>query len=224
MPERVRVAVIDSGVNPRHPHIGHIAGGVSIAPGGEIEAGYIDLLGHGTAVMAAIQEKAISGKSAEPEYFAVRVFHKALRTTAANLVRALGWCIENRMDVVNLSLGTTNAAHAESFGKAVERATDAGTLLVAAFDANGQPCYPGCLPGVVGVKVDWDCPRDQFRYADSVFRASGYPRAAPGVPRDRNLSGISFAVANMTGCVVRDALYPIGVLRSLVFPVSSGLA
>ena len=35
------------------------------------------------------------------------------------------------------------------------------------------------------------------------FYASGYPRSLPGVPRKRNLSGISFAVANMTGLIAR---------------------
>ena len=36
-----------------------------------------------------------------------------------------------------------------------------------------------------------------------VYVASGYPRSLPGVPRERNLHGISFAVANMTGFVAR---------------------
>ena len=30
-------------------------------------------------------------------------------------------------------------------------------------------------------------------------QASGYPRPIPGVPPERNLKGISFAVANATG-------------------------
>jgi hypothetical protein len=36
-----------------------------------------------------------------------------------------------------------------------------------------------------------------------VFYASGYPRPVPGLPQERNLNGISFAVANMTGFVAR---------------------
>ena len=32
--EPVRVAVIDSGVNPAHPHIGAVSGGIAIAAGG----------------------------------------------------------------------------------------------------------------------------------------------------------------------------------------------
>jgi hypothetical protein len=31
------------------------------------------------------------------------------------------------------------------------------------------------------------------------MRASGYPRPIPGVPAERNLKGLSFAVANATG-------------------------
>src|ERR1700744_2674998 len=81
----VRVAVIDSGVHAAHSHIGNVAGGVSIRPDGALDEGvYPDLLGHGTAVMAAIQEKA-----PEADYFAVRVFQTSLRTTASCLLRAI---------------------------------------------------------------------------------------------------------------------------------------
>jgi hypothetical protein len=66
---------------------------------------------------------------------------------------------------------------------------------------------PGCLPGVVPVQVDWDCPRDQFRVVDvsgtAVFRASGFARPVPGVDPRRNLHGVSFAVAHVTGFVAR---------------------
>jgi len=57
------------------------------------------------------------------------------------------------------------------------------------------------------VQLDWTCPRDEFRVANvegvTVFRASGFPRPIPGVPPERNLTGISFAVANVTGFVAR---------------------
>jgi subtilisin family serine protease len=200
----IRVAVIDSGVSRRHPHIiAAVDGGVSVRDDGEFDADdYTDLIGHGTAVMSAIQEKV-----PDADFFAVRVFHTALRTTAANLTRALQWCIEHKMDVVNLSLGTTNSAHAKKFEQVAAEAVDGGTLLVAARGVDGRSCYPGCLPGVFGVDVDWDCPRNRFRWCATsdniVFFASGYPRPAPGIPRTRNVHGISFAVANMTAFLVR---------------------
>lgn len=193
----MRVAVIDSGVNPAHPHIESVAGGVSIDSTGRVTEGqYLDRLGHGTAVMAAIQEKAAG---AAAEYFAVQVFHDSLRTSARCLLRALEWALDERMDVVNLSLGTTNAGHGAHFAPLVARAVAAGVQLVSAL-----PQYPGCMEGVVGVILDETCPRDEYRSVAGGYAASGYPRPAPGVPLERNLQGISFAVANVSGFLVRD--------------------
>lgn len=201
----IRVGVVDSGVNPRHPHISGVAGGVAITASGEIDTGdesWLDRLGHGTAVMAAIQEKA-----PDATYFAVKVFHGALQTRALALVRAIDWCLGQDMNVINLSLGTVNAVYIEAFEDAVARCAARGALLVAAREANGTPCYPGCLPGVIGVGLDWDVPRESYRAelagGGAIFYASGHPRPIPGVPQNRNLYGISFAVANMSGFVVR---------------------
>jgi hypothetical protein len=192
----VRVAVIDSGVNAAHPHIVGVAGGVTIGEQVEEDV-YIDLLGHGTAVMAAIQEKA-----PDAEYFAVRVFCSSLRTSVDYLLRAMEWCIEQRVQVINLSLGTRNTAHRDRFAALISRAADAGSILVSAREADGVLALPGSLPGVIGVSLDRDCPRDTYySRSDGEWFASGYPRSLPGVPPERNLNGISFAVANMTGFV-----------------------
>ena len=197
----VRVAVVDSGVNAAHPHIGGVAGGVTI--GRELDSkDYTDVIGHGTAVMAAIKEKA-----PDAEYFAVRVFYSSLRTTVDLLLEAVEWGLANGIHVINLSLGTTNAAHRERFLPVIAQARENGTILVAAHDSEGTPALPGSLPGVIGVELDWDCPRDTY-YCKPLpegfaMVASGYPRSLPGVPPARNLHGISFAVANATGFVVR---------------------
>jgi subtilisin family serine protease len=201
----VRIATIDSGIAPGHPHLGPIVGGASVQADGTIRVGLqhtVDRLGHGTAVMAAIQEKAPAA-----DYIAVKVFHDGLATNAATLLRAIDWCITQKVAVVNLSLGTVNVVHRDAFAGVADDASAAGCLLVAAREANGQPCYPGALPSVIGVDLDWDCPREAYRcvtMADETrFRASGYPRPVPGVPPARNLHGISFAVANMSGFVAR---------------------
>lgn len=214
----VRIGVIDSGVFPRHPHIGPIAGGAAILPGEDVSEdleAWIDRLGHGTAVTAAIQEKAPAA-----EVFAVKVFHTALKTSAATLVRAIDWCVVQGFDVVNLSLGSTNPAHEAAFAEAAARAAKAGAVLVAARQAGEDLCYPGCLPGVLGVGLDWDCPRDRYdlRTVDGAVAgyASGYPRPVPGVAPARNLSGVSFAVANMTGHLAA-ALGEAGPARGRAF-------
>jgi subtilisin family serine protease len=207
----VSVAIIDSGVNPNHPHVGGIAGGVGISPDGKVlSPDYLDHIGHGTAVAGAIREKA-----PDAALYAVKVFDRALTTEAGAIIRALEWAIERECTVINLSLGTINMAHREEFERVVSLAQSREVALVAAFRMSGQPSLPGCLPPVIAVEGDPDCPRDSFRpvFADGnvikpgasplYFLASTYPREIPGVPRERNLNGISFAVANMTGFVAR---------------------
>jgi hypothetical protein len=204
----VRIAVIDSGVFATHPHVGSVAGGVSIALDGTEDSDFVDRLGHGTAVTAAIKEKA-----ADAEIYAVRVFDRALSTSVATLVRAIEWAARWEMRVVNLSLGTQRAEHEPALAAAVALAVRYGVIIVAAesdVTPKGERVrwLPGSLPGVIPVISDWDCPRETFRVDEeadgrTIFRASPYPRPVPGVPRERNLKGISFAVANMTGFVAR---------------------
>jgi subtilisin family serine protease len=200
----VRIAIIDSGVHAAHPHVGGVAGGIAIGEDGRDEEDYVDRLGHGTAVAAAIKEKA-----PDADLFAVKVFDHALSTTLTRLVRGIEWAARSNMRLVNLSLGTRRAEHEALLADAVKQAAAHGVLIVSAQeDEDGVRWLPGSLPGVISVQVDWSCPRNEFRTSEkpgggTVFRASGYPREIPGVPPSRNLNGISFAVANMTGFAAR---------------------
>jgi len=193
--------MIDSGVNPEHPHVGGVAGGVAIGPAGESEI-YLDYLGHGTAVAGAIREKA-----PDALLYAVKVFDRVLSTNTETLLAAIEWCMGHEMHVINLSLGTLNQKHRAKFEQLLARAAESGIVVVGAHKAAGRPVLPGCLPSAIGVGLDWDCPRDTYRHmlieSRSIFFASGYPRPIPGVPLEQNLNGISFAVANMTGFVAR---------------------
>lgn len=195
----VRIAVIDSGVHPDHPHIraDRLLPGTAISSDGSMvtdDGATLDRLGHGTAVTAAIQERA-SGAEILP----IRVFHDALKTSARALAAAISRSLDLGANVVNLSLGTTNQAHHALFAELAARATRQGALIVAAREANGAPCLPGALEGVLGVGLDWDVPRETWLVRDGVFYASGYPRPIPGVAQRHNLYGISFATAQASG-------------------------
>ena len=196
----VRVAIIDSGVHANHPHVGGVAGGIAFDPDGRGHDDFVDRLGHGTAVTAAIREKAPLA-----ELYAVKVFDRSLRAEIAALRAALDWAVERRVELVNLSLGTAEEAHEPVLRACVERAVAAGVLIVSAHRTEqGRSFLPGRLPGVLPVELDWDCPRDAVREAvgpdgTPVWRASPYPRPIPGVAPERNLKGLSFAVANVTG-------------------------
>ncbi len=194
----VRIAVIDSGVHAEHPHVGGVAGGVAIDGDGREHDDYVDRLGHGTAVVAAIKEKA-----PDAEIYAVRVFDRSLSTRLATLIAAIDWSARHGMHLVNLSLGTARAEHEASLRDAVQRAAASGTVIVAAAEDDGVRWLPGSLSGVIAVRVDASCPRPEYRVKEAdgitVFQASPFPREIPGVPPERNLNGVSFAVANMTG-------------------------
>lgn len=216
----VKVGIIDSGVNPAHPHVGGVAGGARISTSeADSSNDYLDYIGHGTAVAGAIREKAL-----DSELYAVKVFDRALTTNIEAIIKAIDWCVDNEIDVINLSLGTVNIEHRTLIEQAVSGAAEKGTVLVAAREMSGKPSLPGSLPSVIGVVVDWQCARDRYDVNrsddDVVFIASAYPRDIPGVPRERNLKGISFAVANMTGFVARAREFapkaPVDQLKRLL--------
>lgn len=183
-----RVAIIDSGVHAAHPHVQGVAGGLALLDDGTESSGYVDRLGHGTAVTAVI--RALAPNSA---VYAVKVFHDHLSCNIETLVHGIDWAIDHEMHFVNLSLGTSKQEHAPLLQAAVDRATARNVRIVAA-----KGWLPGDLRGVVPVALDWDCAWDACREQDGVYYACGYPRPIPGVPPSKNLSGISFAVAHVT--------------------------
>ncbi len=199
----VRVAVVDSGVHATHPHVQGISGGVGIDASGRFTPDFVDRLGHGTAVAAVIREKVPTA-----QLLAVKVFDSELSTTGTALITAIDWALRQQSQVVSLSLGTTNAEHEKRLAGAIERARAAQVLIVAAAPTSNERWLPGALPGVVSVSVDWTLPRDVCgveltNTGEIRLRASGFPRPIPGVDRERNLKGISFAVANATGLLTR---------------------
>jgi subtilisin family serine protease len=200
--EGVRIAVIDSGVHAAHPHVGGVAGGVGIREDGTTTDDYVDRLGHGTAVAAAIREKAPGA-----QIFAVKVFWRTLATDIGTLVRGIETAAAHGAHVINLSLGTNEVRHEVRLQDLIAAAAARGSIVVAANDGDGARWLPGSLTGVVAVQADWSCERDRYAIGmvegRPVLTASPYPRGIPGVPRENNLHGISFAVANASGFVAR---------------------
>ena len=186
MKRPVRIGIVDSGVNTAHPHIGNIAGGIGIGPD-TCEASYVDYLGHGTAVAALIHARA-----PRAELFAVKVFAGSLTANLEQVILAITWCLDQEMDLINLSLGTVIREHRPAFEKAVARVRLSGKALVSAFEMQSKPALPGSLPGVVSVLGV------VAHFEKKVFTACPFPRDIPGVARERNLHGVSFAVAHTT--------------------------
>jgi subtilisin family serine protease len=193
----VRIAILDSGVCSTHPHVGRVVDGISVTATGTIP-GYEDRLGHGTAVAAIIHHL-----NPDADLIAVRIFDGKLATSLRAVMRAIDWCLQHNIQIINLSLGTTNAEYLGAFTAAVEQAEAAGAAIVSALEMNGEPALPGSLPRVIGVIEGEDYASCQ-RYGKAVYMAPPYPRDIPGVPRERNLRGVSFSVARVSARVAEE--------------------
>jgi subtilisin family serine protease len=187
----VRIGVLDSGVCTTHPHVGKIVDGITITADGTT-AGYEDTLGHGTAVAAIIHHL-----NPEADLVAVKIFDRKLATSLPVVIRAIDWCLEHDVQVINLSLGTLNPEHRSAFEGAVARTRQAGAVIVSALEMSGAAALPGSLAGVIGV-MEADEYQVNHRYGKLVYTAPPFPRDIPGVPRERNLKGVSFAVARVS--------------------------
>lgn len=196
----VRVALIDSGVNAQHSHVGFLAGGIAFsltAEGAVQESGeYADRLGHGTALAGILRAKA-----PQVELYAVKIFTDRLAASITVLEAALLWAVQQRMQIINLSLGTANPDHRDRLLAVVAQANAAGALLVASSPPERTEVLPAALPGVIGVAGDDRCAWGEHLYLPETpipFRAHPCPRPLPGPAQARNFRGHSFASAHLS--------------------------
>lgn len=148
----VTVAIVDSGVDDRHPAIaGRLARRLRIELDGE-EATVVDdpdagdLVGHGTAcagIVAAVAPAA--------ELVSIRVLGPDNRGKGRAVAAAVGWAIDQGIEVVNLSLSSRSEAMFGTFHALADRAYFANTLLVCAANNVPGPSYPSLFAAVVSV-------------------------------------------------------------------------
>ena len=200
----VRIVVVDSGVNPLHSHVGGRIDGAGIYRGedGAVHRGpdYRDTSGHGTAIAAVIRHVA-----PEADLFALKIFNGALVTTPDVLEGALSYALQAGARVVNLSLGMGEAPNALSLRALCRDAARAGIVLVAS-ERNGAKgaSVPASYDEVIGVKGDGRLGEDTLMYCPGgpcECLASPWPRSLPGLPRERNFKGNSFAAARVSGAI-----------------------
>ncbi|MYB32790.1 MAG: hypothetical protein F4Y20_09840 [Acidobacteria bacterium] len=115
--------------------------------------------------------------------------------------------MEQGADLVNLSAGVP--AGSEPAGEAVVRdawaaAGEAGVTLVAPRASPDALLIPGALAGVagaIGVEADTELDYGQLARRGEVLVAPPWARPLPPLPREKNFSGVSFAVAAVTNRV-----------------------
>jgi subtilisin family serine protease len=146
----IRVAVIDSGVDPDQPEL---AGAI---------ADRFDTLStpftphmHGTAIAALIAgHSRLMGSAPAARILAARAFDpagNAAEATTFNIIRAIDWSVTQRARIINMSF----AGPADpGIHRALEAAHKKGVVLIAAAGnagAKSPPLYPAADPNVIAV-------------------------------------------------------------------------
>jgi subtilisin len=201
---KVKVAVVDSGINAHHSHVQLVSGGVGITCDSDgliaFNDDYRDHQGHGTAIAGILRFKA-----PDVELYSVKVFAERLRTDSRVLAAAIRSCIANDMRIINLSLGTHQISEVDSLRLACEMAVQRDIILVAA-GAEGERIFPASFPCVISVSSDERCGWSEYVYqehSEVEFRAHPWPRPLRGVPQNDNLRGHSMATAHVSALVAR---------------------
>ena len=199
----VKIAIIDSGVNASHFHVGHVEQGWTFGLGEDSnvvqETGCVDLIGHGTAIAGVIRERVPSAP-----LFALKIFQKALNAPYTLLHAALDWAVTSNVRIIHLSLGTRQSEHRKPLEDLCRRAHKKKVIIVAATKSPREQIFPSTFDTVIGVYFHPGCgPDDLICHPSniSLFGAHGRPRPLPGLPQEANFSGSSFAAARVTARV-----------------------
>ncbi len=198
----VTIAVIDSGIDAKHPELAN-----SVADNfdalGSAEGPHV----HGTGIAGAIAAHArLMGSAPEARIIAIRAFGGANGGTESSsyiILRSLNYAAEHGAQIVNMSFAGPKDAVIE---RAIAATAARGLVLVAAAGnagAKSPPLYPAANPNVIAVSAT-----DQ---QDKLFSASNRGNhiavAAPGVDiflpapagKYQMTSGTSFSAAYVSG-------------------------
>lgn len=150
----VKVAVIDTGIDPAHPDLrGAVAGGfnaVDVSKPGE----WSDKEGHGTHVAGTIGARrdgdGVVGVAPQASLYSVRVLDENGNGTYDDVIAGIQWAVDNGVQVANMSLGADEGSPA--LEQAVKEASRRGLLIIAASGNAGGPVgYPAKYPETIAV-------------------------------------------------------------------------
>jgi subtilisin len=202
----VRVGVVDSGIDTNHPDLkGKVKGAVeAYVEGGKVSfrpSTSGDAAGHGTACAGIITSVA-----PEVELYSIKVLGANAAGSGDMFLAGLDYAIKQKMQVVNLSLGTTKPTYFGPLHDLIDRAYHAGCILVAAANNLPQPSYPSIFSSslVSVIKREGGDPFNfGYRYGEVIELVApgvGVRTTWPGGGY-RQLTGNSFACPYVAGII-----------------------
>lgn len=149
----VKVAVLDTGVDPKHPDIiQNLRGTINLS---DSRHGVVDQNGHGshvTGIIGAVDnEIGMIGVAPEVELYVAKVLGDNGNGGIQNIIKGIRWAMAQNVDVINLSLGTQSQPTAE-LHETIKEATMRGVVIVAAAgNENSTVGWPARYPETICV-------------------------------------------------------------------------
>lgn len=210
----VKVAVIDTGIDLAHPDlVNNLRPGINLVRPGRTPD---DDNGHGTHVAGIIgavsNSIGVVGIAPNVELYPVKVLNNRGVGYLSDIIAGIDWAIANRMDIINLSLGTSE--HIQSMQDAIRRADSAGVVVVAASGNSGKAImYPAAYDEVIAVGMTNE--DNEVERASS--RGPQLDLVAPGDDilstykgqKYREMSGTSMAAPHVVGAAALLEAVPV---------------
>lgn len=152
----IKVAILDTGIDWNHPDLTtNVKGAVSLVPGETA----MDGNGHGThcagTIGAAMNGQGVVGVAPEAYLYGVKVLANNGSGQYSWIIAGINWAIQNRMQIVSMSLGGSSAPTA--LQQICNAAYNSGVLLIAAAGNAGPGMdtvsFPGKYRKVVSVSA-----------------------------------------------------------------------
>lgn len=196
----ITIAVLDSGVNMYHSHIGKELDGLAFRVNRdgwiELHEDVRDYLGHGTAVTAVMRHMA-----PDADILVGKIFDEKLACYPSVLAEAVDWAVDKKAHIINLSLGMSQ--NYEVVKEACDNALEKGIAIVASYNEQNGLRWPANNPGVFGIRAG-EVPRSAWQQNGPYdFSACGYPRELSEDTQVYNIHGHSFAAAHFSSWLAR---------------------
>lgn len=200
----VKVGVIDTGIDYNHTDLAkNYAGGYNVIFTTKTP---LDDQGHGTHVAGTIGAvknlKGVIGVAPDVSLYAIKVLDSSGSGQYSWIIDGIQWAVNNKMDVVNMSLGAPQGS--DALKAAIDAAYKAGVVIVcAAGNDGGAVNYPAKYPGTIAISaLD-----SSDKIASFSSRGAEIAFIAPGVNINstykgnyyRTMSGTSMASPHIAG-------------------------
>ncbi len=148
----VRIAIVDSGAAAlTHPDLKHISAGQDLTVIPPSQNWTTDVIAHGShcagVITGSLETGGVRGFAPDAEIHVIKIFPGG---RFSSLLDALDYCIDHRIDIVNLSLGTAEGS--DLIRQKISQARSQGVgCIVAAGNSGGAVQFPGTSPDVLTV-------------------------------------------------------------------------